>query len=88
MRGRVGGKGTRAILAVGLLLAFSAVVGSAVAERVQHGPLIASINGGISPTELPRHRAAPVAVRLRGRVTTADRSPLPRVNWIRLELGW
>jgi hypothetical protein len=29
-----------------------------------------------------------VAVHLAGRVLTADRSPLPRVNWIRLELAW
>jgi hypothetical protein len=37
---------------------------------------------------LPRDRPAPVAVRLAGRVLTSDRSPLPRVNWIRLELAW
>ena len=37
---------------------------------------------------LPRHRRAPVAVRLGGRVLTADHGPLPRVNWIRLELAW
>jgi hypothetical protein len=27
-------------------------------------------------------------VHLAGRVMTADRSPLPRVNWIKLELAW
>jgi hypothetical protein len=29
-----------------------------------------------------------VAVHLAGRVVTSDRAPLPRVNWIRLELAW
>jgi hypothetical protein len=62
--------------------------GSAEAERVQGGNLIVSLNGGISPKTLPRHRPAPVAVHLAGRVLTSDRAPLPRVNWIRLELAW
>jgi hypothetical protein len=60
----------------------------AVAERSQDGNLIVTLNGGITPRELPRHRPAPVAVHLAGRVFTADRSALPRVNWIRLELAW
>jgi hypothetical protein len=58
------------------------------AERVQGGNIIVSLNGGIAPRALPRERRAPVAVRLAGRVLTADRSSLPRVNWIRLELAW
>lgn len=37
---------------------------------------------------LPRNRQAPVAVHLSGRVLTSDKAPLPRVNWIRLELAW
>jgi hypothetical protein len=58
------------------------------AERVQSGNIIVSLNGGIVPRALPRERRAPVAVRLAGRVLTADRASLPRVNWIRLELAW
>jgi hypothetical protein len=46
------------------------------------------LTGGITPRELPRNRPVPVAVHLAGRVLTADRAPLPRVNWIRLELAW
>jgi hypothetical protein len=60
----------------------------ASAERVQSGNIIVSLNGGIAPRALPREGRAPVAVRLAGRVLTADRSSLPRVNWIRLELAW
>jgi hypothetical protein len=62
--------------------------GTAVAERVQDGDLIVSLNGGISPVTLPRDHAVPVAVYLEGGVTTADHSPLPRVDRLKLELGW
>jgi hypothetical protein len=73
-----------------LALSFVALLLSsgASAERVQGGNLIVSLNGGIAPKALPRVRPAPVAVRLAGRVVTADRSSIPRVNWIRLELAW
>jgi hypothetical protein len=71
-----------AVAAAGLL------AGTAGAERAQHGPLIVALEGGIVPRELPRHVRAPVAVHLSGRVETEDRSPVPRVNWIRLELAW
>jgi hypothetical protein len=64
------------------------LAGSADAERAQKGQLIVSLDGGIVPRELPRHASAPVSVDLAGRVETADRSPVPRVNWIRLELAW
>jgi hypothetical protein len=74
-----------------LLCAFAAaalIAAEAEAERTQKGNLIVSLSGGISPRALPRHRPAPVAVHLAGRVLTSDRAPLPRVNWIRLELAW
>jgi hypothetical protein len=69
-------------------LALLALGGTAGAERAQDGNLIVTLNGGISPRMLPRNQAVPVAVHLAGRVLTSDSSPLPRVNWIRLELAW
>src|SRR6476661_6394626 len=71
---------------VGLILL--SAVSKAPAERVQSGNLIVSLKGGISPRALPRNRRAPVKVRLSGHVQTSDRSPTPRVNWIKLELAW
>lgn len=71
-----------------LLLAAAVGAGIASAERVQNGPLIVSLEGGISPRKLPRSRPAPVAVHLAGGIHTSDGSPLPRVDWIKLELGW
>jgi hypothetical protein len=62
--------------------------GPAGAERVQDENLIVSINGGITPKSLPRDHRVPVAVSLVGGVHTSDGSPIPRVNWIRLELAY
>jgi hypothetical protein len=75
-------------LAIATLLAVALLTTSASAERAQSGNLIVSLQGGISPRRLPRDQRVPVAVRLGGRVLTVDRGPLPRVNWIRLELAW
>jgi hypothetical protein len=74
------------VLTVVVLLAMAG--GVAHAERNQEGNVIVTLRGGISPKKLPRHEPVPVAVRLAGRVLTNDSAPLPRVNWIRLELAW
>jgi hypothetical protein len=60
----------------------------ASAERSQKENVVVTLNGGITPLTLPRGKPAPVAVHLSGRVLTSDKAPLPRVNWIRLELAW
>jgi hypothetical protein len=71
--------------ALALLSFFSVQAG---AERVQRGNLRVSLDGGIRPATLPRDWAAPVAVHLAGGVQTTDGSPIPRVNWIKVELAW
>jgi hypothetical protein len=65
-----------------------ALSGSAVAERIQEGNVIVALDGGVTPRDLPRSHRIPVAVHLGGRVLTSDHSPLPRVNWLRLEMAW
>lgn len=79
---------TRLLLLLFALAVIALLTANAQAERAQEGNLIVSLNGGISPRALPRHHPAPVAVHLAGRVLTSDTAPLPRVNWIRLELAW
>jgi hypothetical protein len=77
------------LLAALALLAAAAIEASPVfAERSQEGTLVVSLDGGINPIRLPRHHPAPVTVHLAGGIQTTDHSPLPRVNWIRLELAW
>jgi hypothetical protein len=74
--------------AIAVLAALVLAAAPAVAERVQEGNLIVSLNGGLSPRKLPRTHRAPVAVHLVGGIHTADRSPIPRVNKLTLELAW
>ena len=78
----------RLLLFLCLLATIALLAARAEAERSQEGNLIVSLNGGISPRALPRDHPAPVTVHLAGRVLTSDDAPLPRVNWIRLELAW
>jgi hypothetical protein len=73
------------------VLAFVALALATVpagAERSQQGNVIVTINGGIKPRKLPRRERKPVTVYLSGGVRTSDRSPIPRVNWLKLELAW
>lgn len=81
--GRLGSRAVAGVIALALALA----PGAAQGERAQSGNLVVSLNGGISPLELPRHRTAPVAVHLEGGVRTADGSSLPRVTRVELELA-
>jgi len=82
----MGPRRRRAVAAA--LVAAVLVTGSANAERAQHGNLIVTLDGGISPRKLPRGKPVPVAVHLSGGVQTTDESPLPRVNKLKLELAW
>jgi hypothetical protein len=67
------------------LVALLPFTGRAGAEREQRGNLIFSLDGRISPVQLPRDRPAPIAVHLAGSLQTSDGSTLPRVT--RIELG-
>jgi hypothetical protein len=80
----------RAWVALSLAAAVALALGTgpAGAERIQEENLVVSIKGGIVPKKLPRDHKAPVSVHLGGGVYTSDGSPIPRVNWIRLELAW
>lgn len=72
------------ILAIVVLVLM--VAGFAQGERSQYGTLIVSLDGRLSPLTLPRGHAAPVAISLRGRLQTADGTPLPRVTEVQLGL--
>jgi hypothetical protein len=77
----------RALALVAALLATLILAMPAGAERSQRGHLIVAVNGRISPLELPRGHPAPVALRIGGRISTDDASPLPRMKRIRLVIA-
>ncbi|MGV1048596.1 MAG: hypothetical protein ACOYD4_08770 [Solirubrobacterales bacterium] len=87
MTGRaLSGASRRALGALAVVLALAAVgAGFARGERTQHGNLIVSLDGGLSPLTLPRDHPAPVSVQLDGGLQTADKSVLPRVT--KIEIG-
>jgi hypothetical protein len=78
----------RLAAAVAAVAALALAAGPALAERLQQGNLIVSLNGGISPLKLPREHRAPVTVHLVGGIRTSDESPIPRVNKLTVELAW
>lgn len=72
-------------MALVALMAGALTAALAQGERTQYGSLIVSLDGDLAPLALPRERPAPVTVRLRGALRTADGSQLPRVT--KIELG-
>lgn len=62
-------------------------VATAHSERSQRGNLRAALQGEVSPLKLPRHRPAPVSLRLSGSLLTTDGSALPRVTGMRFALA-
>ncbi|HEX6780974.1 MAG TPA: hypothetical protein VF125_02980 [Solirubrobacterales bacterium] len=73
--------------ALALTAAGAIPVDLAQAERVRGGNLVMSLSGGIAPLRLPRHRAAPAAAALASRVTTNDRTPVPKLRRIEVAFG-
>lgn len=82
----------RAKLAVGLIALALAIaelaVGPAAAEQTGTPEVHISFDAEIVPRDLPRHRAAPVSLRLSGAVYDgADGDPPPRLQRIELAFG-
>jgi hypothetical protein len=74
-----------ALLAATALIAMPAA--TAQSERIQQGNLLASLDGGVSPLKLPRHRPAPVSLHLAGSLETTDGSDLPPINAMHIALA-
>ena len=71
----------------GMAVLCSLCAALALGERHQQGQLIVALDGRISPTTLPRHQLAPVAVFVSSRLSTTDDSSPPRVRRIHLAFG-
>lgn len=72
-----------ALAAVGLALA--ALGGIAYAERVQVGKLILDVNGGFSPSGLPKKAFAPITLRAQADISTTDGSVPPTLAHLTID---
>ncbi|HXR29647.1 MAG TPA: hypothetical protein VN752_00730 [Solirubrobacterales bacterium] len=73
-------------LALAAALLFAAQ-SPATAELAKKGNLVVSFHGEIAPQRLPRTQAAPVAVRMGGKIKTTDRTTPPKLERIVLEIN-
>jgi hypothetical protein len=68
-------------------LCFLCLCAGVSAELTQQGKLIVAFNGGLSPKTLPRHKPAPVAVRVEGDIKTTKGAPLPQLRTITVAIN-
>jgi len=83
---RVRGPRTALAALAAILLAWG-LASLAYANIVQRGDLFVTFNGGISPTALPRHQDAPIAVSLSGKVRVLPGNQPPSLRQITIELN-
>jgi hypothetical protein len=67
------------VLVVTLVLA---VAGTALALRLEAGPIVVVTDGGFSPTTLPKHHYAPIKLHGYGKISTKDGSLPPILKTI------
>ena len=72
-----------AALAVVALCAF--LVATAGGEIVRSGNLLVEIEGGITPKKLPRKTPAPITLKVKGSIATADGSHVPALKTLALQ---
>lgn len=72
------GRATKVLLLGGALVLVAS--GVAVAERVQAGNLIVNVDGGFSPSSLPKHSFAPITLRASADISTVDGSVPPALT--------
>jgi hypothetical protein len=77
----------RAAVLLGAALLLLAVVAAASAEIVQQGSLRVAFLGTLKPKSLPREGAAPIAVAVGGKITTADGGPPPQLRGIEIAIN-
>ena len=78
-------KGIWAALAAAALASVGLAANLATAQVIKAGNLVATIDGKISPTKLPRKRPAPITLKLSGTLETADKTHPPAIKQIYLE---
>lgn len=74
-------------LALGITVAVAAAAIAIAAKPtvVRAGNLVITLNGGVSPTKLPRHRLAPITLNVSGSIATTDESQPPAAKQITID---
>lgn len=76
------------IRTVALLAAAVAMVGAVIANAapvtIKSGNIVVVLDGGISPSKLPKKDKAPLTLTLEGELSTADKTHLPPVKTVSL----
>jgi hypothetical protein len=82
------GRGAKlAMLALAAVALIAVVVSAAAAagETVRAGNLIVEIEGGISPSKLPKATPAPITLKVKGSIKTADGTHVPALKTLALQ---
>jgi hypothetical protein len=79
--------GQRSLVVLALLALTLGVAGVAEAEQSGGRGVVVSLDGGISPRYIPRHRSVPISLMLSGSVRSSDGAPLPQLQRIEIEFG-
>ena len=83
---RLAALGGGLIAALGVVaLSVSLLVAGAMGETVRAGNLIISIEGGITPTKLPKGTPAPITLKASGSIKTVDGAHVPALKTLSLE---
>jgi hypothetical protein len=77
----------RVLIAVSTALLVAVWSAGSSAETVQDGNLRVSFNADFAPRVLPRLKAAPVKVKVRGRIATTDGSHPPPLRWLEVKIN-
>src|SRR5262245_5847726 len=79
--------GTLPAVAAGALIGCVALAGVASGETIQEQNLVVTVRGGVTPKRLPRHRDAPVRVRVEGEIGTTDGLAPPDLKQFEIEVN-
>ena len=78
---------TSAILLIAAAVSLLALVSFSGAALTQHGDLFVTFNGGITPSDLPRHTLAPIAVAISAEVRTPPGTRPPPLRQMQIALN-
>ncbi|HEY6731413.1 MAG TPA: hypothetical protein VI039_10345 [Solirubrobacterales bacterium] len=79
--------GLRTAIPLAILLLALGLGAVSQAEVEQRGNLRVSFDADFVPNKLPRHRAAPVKVKIEGRIKTLDNTHPPSLRWLEVEIN-